>query len=784
MNTSCRLEYDWKFAKAEGISGCEKSTYDDGMWKVVRVPHDYAIEGPFNEDNDSQFITIIADGIKKPIKHTGRTGGLPITDHAWYRRSFEIADTTKRAFLEFDGIMSNSEIYVNGVFCGGRPYGYSSFCVEITKAMIVGVNVLAVFCAPEKCASRWYTGAGIYRNVRLRQTAEVSYEYYFNHITSDIDGKNATINNTVTIRNDDGKQVKLVMQLLNANCEIVASAEKTTDGNIVQISAHIEDFIAWDVANPYLYVVRNILKVGDEIIEERDVNFGIREIKYHPDNGFFLNGKPLKFKGVCMHHDLGALGAAINIAAMERQLDIIMQFGANALRTSHNPPAPELLDLCDKKGILVLDEAFDEWKAGKVDNGYAQYFKKWSERDLTDFVRRDINHPSVVIWSIGNEIHEQWKPLGGRVAARLAKIVRAQDTTRPITIGFNAPKGGFRCGLTKKIDIIGLNYQCKDYDFYHKKANAQMILGSETSSCVSSRGEYYLPAVHEFPVDIKTTKHMSSYDLCGPGWASTPDEEFFYQDKGGYNLGEFVWTGFDYLGEPTPYNCSWPSRSSYFGIVDLAGMRKDRFYSYKSKWSNEDTIHIFPHWNWSEGQKVDVHCYCTYARVELFLNGKSLGIAEKGNEPLTHHRLMWKDVVFEAGTLKAVAVDKPDLIAEIKTVGEAFAYKLTPEKTEFAADGESVVYIRCDVVDIDGMVCPKANNLAQISVLGAGEYLAADNGSQTSTRTFSEMYCDAFNGSFMIIVRSIKRKVGEITVSVAGGGIEQTSVVINAIARK
>lgn len=771
------LKYEWKFLKTEQ-DGLEKLNVEDSNWRTVRVPHDYAIEGPFAIDNDAQIVGVIADGLVNPINHVGRTGSLPINDKAWYRKKIIIDKATERAFLEFDGVMSNSQIYLNGDYVGGRPFGYTSFCLEITKYMKKGENLLAVRCCPEPCASRWYPGAGIYRNVRLRQTTKVCFDYQSIQIKYKILKNKIDINNSIKILNENNCNVDILTEIYDKNVLINSIKSNTTKGNIEQ-SLTVPQYKLWSIENPYLYTFKISILQNNKIIDTKVIQFGFREIKFDNNEGFYLNNHHVKIKGVCMHHDLGALGSAVNVYALERQLKILKSFGTNAIRTSHNPCTPELLDLCDKMGFLVMDEAFDEWENTKVINGYAKYFKEWAQKDLEDLVKRDVNHPSVIIWSIGNEILEQGMKRGEEIASRLADIVRSIDTTRAVACGFNGPDGALKNKLDNKLDIIGLNYQPTRYNYFKKLRKDKILLGSETSSCISSRGHYPLKSKYEFPVKIKKDLLINSFDLCGPGWACTPDKEFYYQDKFTFMIGEFVWTGFDYIGEPTPYYNNWPCRSSYFGIVDLAGMPKDRYYNYKSKWKeDEDTIHLFPHWNWNKGQKIDVCCYCSDEKVELFLNGKSLGAKKKKRKIGLSNRIVWKNVRFEEGTLEVVSCINKNLTAKRVTTSAPYALRLITENVNIKADGDSLAYIRCDVVDKDGNICPTANNRVEISVNGVGEYLASDNGKQCDNRTFSEPYCEAFNGSFMIITRSLKNKIGEFCIKVESTSLQSDKTII------
>ncbi len=774
------LKYDWKFIKAENINASAKE-FDDKSWRTVRVPHDYAVEGPFCEENDRQVTEIVADGITEPMVLTGRTGGLPIGEKAWYRRKFEVSRTAKNIFLEFDGVMSNAEVYVNGEFCGSRHYGYSSFSVDITKFIKRGKNnVLAVSVNPENSSSRWYPGAGIYREVRLVEKDVMYFNYCPAYVRAQVKNGCAFVDVDLSVCNGE-QDYDIVYEITNEAGEVV-----TTDTvNYATGSAYnvfkLKEFTCWDVLKPYLYNLSVSIKKKNKIYDTYNVNFGIRTIEYSADKGLFINGNYVKLNGVCMHHDLGPLGAAFNKAAARRQIEKLIGIGVNAYRTSHNPPAPEVLDLCDEYGLLVMDEAFDTWKIQKVNNGYGKYFDTDSELDVVSMIKRDRNHPCIIIWSIGNEILEQSDKDGWKVARYLHNICKKEDPTRPTTAGYDQTISAFKNGLADEVDIAGINYKPHLYESLHKDYPHIPLYGSETSSCVSSRGEFYLPAEIEIPAPVRKSLQVASYDLSAPPWAYYPEREFFAQDKCDYVLGEFVWTGFDYLGEPTPYRDSWPSRSSYFGIFDLVGIEKSRAYSYMCKWTDKKVLYLFPHWNWNDGDLIDVHAYSSYHEVELFLNGKSLGVSTLDpSDEIRKYRHVWQIIPFEAGELKAVSVSYPKITCTVNTAGAPYSVLVEPERTEITADGDDVVFVRCTIVDEKGNLCPTANVKLDFEVSGAGEYLASDAGNAASTRVFSETYCDTFNGMCMAVIRSIKDTTGEITLKVSAENMADVSVNIKA----
>ncbi len=777
---------NWQVQKIEAVDITEKN-YNSADWENIRIPHDYAIYSGFDKNNDAYAGIIKADGINKPIPQYGRTGGLPIGQPVWYRKEFFIQETTKRAFIEFDGIMSNSTVYVNGNEAGGRPYGYSSFSVEITKYMKPGKNILYVKTAQLDNSSRWYPGGGIYREARLiENVSDTIISYNGIEIISSHADNVGTLNCKVALENYKDTTVNIQVFYKGAQ---VAEKKNIAGSREVKAIITIPDVKIWDTASPNLYLVKIDVLQDNEIVESKKVKIGVRNIEYKVKEGFYLNGRLVKFKGVCMHHDLGPLGSAFNKSAAKRQLKKLMEMGANAIRTSHNPPAPQLLDLCDELGLLVLDEAFDCWEKGKTTHDYNVYFKDWWKRDITDLVKRDINHPSIVMWSIGNEIMEQGKLIKGyKISKMLTEAVKNADplSNRVVTVGMNSPKGGYTSRFHKNVDVMGCNYNHDAYKNLIKKCKKSLFLATETSSCVSSRGEYFLPAALEIPAKKKENLHCTSYDLAAPGWGCLPEKQFEMLKEYTEFMGEFVWTGFDYLGEPTPYYEEWPSRSSYFGIFDLCGLRKDRFYIYQAEWTKEDVLHIVPsNWNFQKGQKVTVQCYTSFDKVELFLNNKSLGIKEKAKCPadetnkdyLKKYRLIWENVPFEEGELKAVAVNKPSVTDVVKTAGKPYRLKITPEQSETKADTRELSFFRVDVLDESGVICPKADNKINISVAGNGTYICSDNGNPLDTRTFNLPYCQAFNGS-MVIYAGNNGKSGDLIVNVTSENLVGDTAVI------
>ncbi|MCX6307912.1 MAG: beta-galactosidase, partial [Bacteroidia bacterium] len=583
------LDSDWRFVNCE-VENAESLSCDDSKWNVVKVPHDWAIGGNFDMTIDVQYVQVKADGETTSRLRTGRTGALPMFGIGWYRKLLPITsqDLNKRISIEFDGAMSLAKVYLNGKYIGEQQYGYSSFSFDLTNNIQFGKdNIVAVRLENKAESSRWYTGAGIYRNVRLVKTSPIHIAPGGTFITTPkINAKNAEVTIKTQIDGSDAAvgTIKLVTQIFSNTGEKVsevASSQKMSSSLMFEQNVQLKNPKLWSIETPSLYQAISKVYVNNVLADEFTTSFGCRSIRFDKDKGFFLNEKQVKIKGVCMHHDLGPLGAAVNYRATQRQVELLKEMGCNAIRTSHNPPSPELLQLCDSMGMLVDVEAFDEWQHGKNKNGYGNYFDKWSQKDIRSMVRRDRNHPSVIMWSIGNEIHEQALPEGKEMAAALANACREEDPTRPVTAGFNGHVLAIKNGLADAVDIVGFNYKPGDYKKKHAEFPNYVLLGSETASTVSSRGEYKFPA-NETKSPYYNDYQVSSYDMEYPGWASTPDTEFEMQDDNEFVLGEFVWTGFDYLGEPTPYNEGTPARSSYFGILDLAGLKKDRFYLYQS----------------------------------------------------------------------------------------------------------------------------------------------------------------------------------------------------------
>jgi glycoside hydrolase family 2, candidate beta-galactosidase len=797
------LQKGWKFSREDNpeFSG---TAYNDAHWQSVTVPHDWAIYGPFDMENDIQRTAIKQDGQKAAIEHTGRTGGLPFVGVGWYRTTFDVSTLTndKEVFVQFDGAMSNPEVYVNGQKAGEWHNGYNTFFLNISPYVKAKNNTLAVRLNNLTQMSRWYPGAGLYRNVHIITknkthipiwgiqitTPEVTNNFAKVVVNTEfVAAKKEAIAAETTIFNQRGEKV--------AHSSNQATAY-TTDKITTEL--YIDKPLLWDIGKPNLYKAVTKLYENGQLKDEVSTTFGVRTIELKPNDGLYLNGRKIKIQGVCMHHDLGALGAAVNESAIRRQIQTMQDMGANAIRTSHNMPAPEYVRAADELGMLLAVESFDEWAIAKVENGYHLYFKEWAEKDLTNLVKHYRNNPSVLMWFIGNEVEEQSAESGSQVAYYLQSIVQKLDPTRPVSNGMDRPQDILRNNMAATMQLAGFNYRPFKYREAYKKLPQRLFLGSETASTVSSRGVYKFPVVRKSMAKYADMQ-SSSYDVEHCGWSNLPEDDWIHQEDLPYMIGEFIWTGFDYLGEPTPYYVEWPSHSSYFGAVDLAGLPKDRFYLYRSHWNKEaETLHILPHWNWEgrEGETTPIFVYTNYPSAELFINGKSQGKRYKdlsikleeeekdGNpedlERQKRYRLMWMDTKYEAGVVKVVAYDnngKAVAEKEIRTAGKPYALRLTTHKeTAFSPNGKDLAYITVEAVDKDGNLCPNVNDLVTFSVKGVGSYRAAANGDPTCTDVFHLPKMHLFNGKLVVIVQSgeekgkttlkaqSKRLKGEITI--------------------
>jgi len=785
VRTVRELDNNWKFQKGD-FQNAFQSNFNDSKWETVSVPHDWAIYGPFDKEIDKQSVAIVQNGEKVASEKTGRTGSLPHIGSAWYRNQFNISATekNKKVILLFEGAMSEPQVYLNGKKVGEWAYGYSYFYFDISDFLQEGENTLAVKLTNKEFASRWYPGAGLYRKVSLIIKNKESIDQWGTYITTPFISKEVAKVNIKT--KASGENGYLVTTVFDANGQKLNSDKATIKfGNEFDQNIKVENPKLWSPETPYLYKAVSQWFVGNELKDEITTRFGIREIKYEANKGFSLNGEITKFKGVCLHHDLGPLGAAVNVAALRRQLTILKDMGCNAIRSSHNMPSLEQLELCDEMGFMFLAESFDEWAKPKVENGYHRFFEEYAEKDVVNLIHATRNHPSIVMWSSGNEVPDQWGEAGVKRAKWLQDIFHREDPTRPVTVGMDQVKATMESGFGALLDIPGLNYRVHLYEEAFKKFPQGFILGSETASTVSSRGIYKFPVIKakdkQYP-DFQS----SSYDLEACSWSNVPDEDFVLQDDKPWVIGEFVWTGFDYLGEPTPYDEKWPSRSSYFGINDLAGLPKDRFYLYKSRWNKkEPTLHILPHWNWEgrEGQVTPVFVYTNYDSAELFINGKSMGIQKKNTAtPQNRFRLMWMDVKYEPGTVKVVALDKEGKAVaeqEIHTAGKAYKMILDPDRKTIKADGKDLSYVTVSIVDEKGIPCPTATNQLEFKVKGKGKFRAACNGDATSLELFHLPTMKAFSGKLVVLLQSLK-EAGNIELTVTGKGLKTATLSINS----
>ena len=777
QRTETLLEKGWKFMKGD-VADAMKPGFDDKQWEAVTVPHDWAIYGPFDRSHDLQEVAVTQNLETAASVKTGRTGGLPYVGVGWYRTTFE-APAGKLVSLVFDGAMSEARVYVNGQEICFWPCGYNSFHCDVTPYLNKegAKNQLAVRLENRPQSSRWYPGAGIYRNVRVVATEAVHVPVWGTQLTTPhVSAEYASVCLKTTVEGAGTKDVRILTQILSPEGEVVASKDNTmkiNHGQPFEQNFLVDAPRLWSPETPYLYKAVSKIYVDGQQTDEYTTRFGIRSIELVADKGFFLNGQHRKFQGVCNHHDLGPLGAAINVAALRRQLTLLKDMGCDAIRTSHNMPAPELVELCDEMGFMMMVEPFDEWDIAKCENGYHRFFKEWAEKDMVNMLRQYRNHPSVVMWSIGNEVPTQCSPEGYKVASFLQDICHREDPTRPVTCGMDQVSCVLANGFAAMLDVPGLNYRTHRYVESYEKLPQNLVLGSETASTVSSRGVYKFPA--ELKKQAMYDDHQSSgYDLEACSWSNVPDEDFALADDYDWTLGQFVWTGFDYLGEPSPYDTdAWPSHSSVFGIIDLASLPKDRYYLYRSIWNKRDnTLHVLPHWTWPgrEGENTPVFVYTNYPEAELFVNGKSYGKQRKltadearalqGKDSLwlqRRYRLMWTDVPYEPGELKVVAYDNSGKKVEEKTVrtaGKPHHLEVVADRTALSADGKDLAYITVRVVDKDGNLCPADDRLVSFTVKGAGSFRAAANGDATCLDLFHLPRMHAFSGQLTAIVQS------------------------------
>lgn len=802
---------DWAFCLADDTAAAHPG-YDDSAWRRLNLPHDWAVEGDFSRDNPS-----------------GTGGGALPGGVGWYRKTFAVdkADEGKRLYIDFDGVYMNSTVYINGHKLGTRPYGYISFRYDLTPHIHWGgENVVAVRVDnAEQPNSRWYSGCGIYRNVRLTMLDPVHVAHWGTYATADNVTKNGarlTIRTTVENTRGEAASVEVRTELLDAQGRPVAKAASPLHAAADTLTEATQQMQVtspelWSVERPYLYQVKTTLLADDGRVMDTYVTpFGFRSFRFDAQKGFILNGKQMKINGVCMHHDLGCLGAAVNVRALERQLEILKEMGCNGIRCSHNPPAPELLDLCDRMGFIVMDEAFDMWRKKKTAHDYARYFNEWHERDLTDLVKRDRNHPSVFIWSIGNEVLEQWSDakadtlslaeanlilnfghsadmlakegdgmsVNSLLTKKLADMTRALDPTRPVTAGCNEPNPNNHLFRSGALDIIGFNYHDDWFAGVPENFPGKPFIVTESVSALMTRGYYRMPSDSMFVWPSRwdipfydESYSCSSYDNCHVPWGNTHEGTLRHVKNNDFISGQYIWTGFDYLGEPTPYG--WPARSSYFGVVDLAGFPKDVYYMYQSEWRPDKTVlHLFPHWNWKEDQEIDLWAYYNNAdEVELFVNGQSQGVRSKGKDDF---HVSWR-VTYQPGTVKAVSRKDGQVVAEqeIRTAGEPARIRLTPDRTTISCDGRDLCFVTVEIVDKDGNLCPWAENDVTFDVQGAGFIAGVDNGSPISMERFKANHRKAFYGKCLVVIQN-NGEDGSVSLTATADGLQKADVSVLA----
>ena len=776
QHTSPRRETilrDWEFHRGEG-----------GDWKKVRVPHDWAITGPFTEDNE------LWHGAKGWVNNPGRTGALPWEGIGWYRTTITVPEG-KKATLLFDGAMSHTTVYVNGKELYSWPNGYSAVPIDISAAVVPGENTVAVRLENLPASSRWYPGAGLYRNVHLITTDPVHIPVWGVKITTpEVSAEKATVHIETTLEGAGDKGVS------------VKTAIFGPDGGIVIPSAERDSFIIdvpelWSPEHPFLYKAVTSVYAGGKLVDEKETIFGIRKAEFIDGKGFFLNGEPVKFNGVCLHHDQGPMGAAVSVPALKHQLEILKDMGCNAIRTSHNQPAPELVQLCDEMGFMMMVEAFDEWKGAKCENGYHKYFDEWAEKDLTGMIHAFRNNPSVIMWSTGNEIcRVKNDPEEGLAEAQfLTKICHREDPTRPVTVGMHMWQRFLKKEWVDAFDVIGVNYHPWKFLELRKKVGDRLILGAESGSTLSSRGVYHLPAVKQLDMALSPDQQCSSFDLESTKWSNTPDCDLAIHEDYPWAIGQFVWTGFDYLGEPTPYEDGYyPNHSSMFGIMDLASIPKDRFYLFRSAWNKSShTLHVLPHWNWKDGQEVPVFVYTDSPSAELFLNGKSLGVKTKMTpkkktkgdrleDVEARYRLRW-DVPFAPGELMAVSIDASGQSVDtafVRTARAPAAVKLEYDGRRLQADGEDLAYVTVSIVDAAGNLCPLADSPVTFDVTGPGAFRACANGDPTCIEPFQGPSMHAFKGKLTAIVQSSSSEAGKIYLHATSPGLEDATLMIRS----
>lgn len=750
---------------------------DSVNYKPVSIPHDWAINGPFDKKWDLQFVAIEQNGETEKTEKSGRSGALPWIGRGFYKTTVDLKKLPKTAVLEFDGAMADPHVYINGKLAGHWAYGYNAFRVDAAPYLKKGKNEISVSLNNREESSRWYPGGGLYRPVQLVTNADAAtinpWGCYFR--TESIGNGKAEVSICTNINNVD-KTLSIENQLLDVTGKVVAQfkyGDFDAQGNVVK-TLTVDDAHLWSPETPYLYKLVTRLYRNKKLIDQTQQKVGIRTVRVAQYDGFQLNGVSRKIKGVCLHHDLGPIGAAVNKAALIRQIRTMKDMGCDAIRTAHNMPSTWQMEVCDSMGMMVMAESFDMWIYPKCKNGYALNFKDWADKDIENLVLNHRNHPSIVMWSIGNEIPEQWSEEGRNISKHLQDLCHKFDPTRPVTQGMDRAEDALKSGFAQVMDVPGFNYRVHKYDNNIKQLPKGFLLGSETASTVSSRG------VYKFPVEASDSKtytdgQCSSYDVEYCPWSNLPDDDWRMQDDRDYTIGEFVWTGYDYLGEPSPYDEYWPSRSSYFGICDLAGLPKDRYYLYRSHWRKDDaTLHVLPHWTFPgrEGETTPVYCYTSWPSAELFVNGKSQGrILKNPNTRLDRYRLRWNNVKYEPGEIKVVAYDydgtaKGEKI--IRTAGAPARIVLKADRNSISSKGEDLSFVTVSVVDKNGTPCPTATNNMKFNVSGAGKFRAACNGDATSLVAFNSTEMPLFSGELVVVVEGLRHGTAMLSVSADG----------------
>lgn len=772
VRTHKKFDSEWKFAKGD-FKDAQKSDYDDSNWRQLDLPHDWAIEGPFT----------------KKVFFGG--GYLPYPGTGWYRKTFRINCKDKRVQLQFDGVMRNAKVWVNGEYVGTWAYGYSSFAFDITRYLKQDKeNIVAVRVKNTDYSSRWYPGSGIYRNVWLTVTNPVHIGHWGTYVTCPkVTDEMATVRVETEVENNNKRMEEILLEtsIIDHRGHVIAintQSGKIKDKGVKKIIQElaIKNPHRWDVNDPYLYKVVSRVKKDGMLIDDYETPIGVRTFRFDANNGFFLNGRHLKIKGVNMHHGLGPLGAAVSFRAIQRQLEILKSMGVNAVRTAHNPPSPEMLELCDQMGILVMDEAFDEWRRPKWDKLkiYHIFFDEWAEKDMRAMIKRDRNHASIILWSIGNEIPELGTEDGKRSARMLTDICHEMDPTRPVTSGIHLSIK-LDQELMDILDVAGFNYWHDRLEQIHLTYPDKPLLVTEASAVLSSRGEYHFPVKRIYSGYWDKSLQISSYDLVNTGFGTLPDVEFKLQDDNSWLAGQFVWSGFDYHGEPDPYENMWPAHSSYFGIVDMCGFPKDRYYLYQSVWTDKPMIHLLPHWNWPgrEGEITPVYCYTNCASAELFVNGKSLGKKEKKSG---EYRLKWENVRYQPGSIKAIGYDNQGKAlreTQIKTASAPFQIELVPDRKNIRSDGEDLAFVTVRIKDKDGNLCPLADNPINFRIEGEGTIAAVGNGNPASLESYQDSQRKAFHGLCLVVVRATKYS-GEIHLTATSPGLREDAITIKS----